>query len=472
MKYLLLTIVLFFAMFGKGYTQISEQTCHFGVTFEISNNPNWGYGEPVVLTVEPNSPAEAAGIKPGDIIMEINGAATYLRNYQTINSWLFDENVEMASFTVRNLNTYFKEYELPRRCRSIKAMDESALASSFSFYSLENSQDRAFTLPLKITTNKNVDYSDYHTFNFVEEKNAPAVDKYINAEIEKVLIAMGLTRSSDNPDIIVQTYYSYQTNPKYNPGKKPQEPRSWRYDSEKKEMVLLPILSGNDIARDYAGQFVLDFGIRFFDQKYIDPKNPTQIWEGSAKEYLTSQYTMEEYAKLHIPLIIMQFPYSEDRQTADYLVSFKKYNYTGLCYNMDDLKTITDVDRNSPAYNAGLRSGMTIEKINKDKFVYTKSDILAGYKRFIVETMKYRDPYTRFTDANKYPDSMYWNRSDYGKVAKAIKKNNIYASTFSYLYYFESYISGGAKNELTIETKSKVYQIVPDVKSYVTLRAL
>jgi len=472
MKHLLLTVVLSIAILNNVCAQISEQTCHFGITFEISDNPNWGYGEPVVLTVEPNSPAEVAGIEPGDIIMEINGAATYLRNYQTINSWLFDDNVEMASFTIRNLNTYFKEYELPRRCRSIKAMDESALASSFSFYSLENTQDRSFTLPLKISTNKDVDYSDYHTFNFIEEPNAPAVDKYINAELEKALIAKGLTRTSDNPDIMVQTYYSYQTNPKYNPTRKSGESRTWRYNPNTKEMVLLPILSGGSSDAEYAGQFVLEFGIRFFDQKYIDTTKPTQIWESSLKEYMTYQTTLEEYVRMHIPLIMMQFPYSVDRLTANYLVSFKKYNYTGLCFNMDDLRTITDVDRNSPAYNAGIRQGMVIEKINKEKFVHSKDEILSGYKRFIVETMKFRDQSTRFIDANKFPDCMYWNRNDYNNVAKAIKKTGIYASTFSYLYYFENYISGGDKNELSIETKAKIYQVKPEVRSYISLRAL
>lgn len=471
MKYLFLTIALFLTVLTNVQAQISEQTCHFGITFEISNNPNWGYGEPVVLTVEPNSPAEIAGIEPGDIIMEINGIATYLRNYQTINSWLFDDNVEMASFTVRNLNTYFKEYELPRRCRSIKAMDEAAMASSFSFYSLESTQDRKFTLPLKITTNKDVDYSDYHTFSFIEEANAPEVDKYINAEIEKVLLAKGLTRSSDSPDILVQTYYSYQTNAKYNPSRKPENPHTWRYNPNKQEMVLLPVLSGSDANAENAGQFVLEFGIRLFDQKYIDANNPTQMWEGNVKEYLTSQYTLEEYVRMHIPLILMQFPYSADRLTADYLVSFKKYNYTGLCFNMDNLKTITDVDRNSPAYNAGLRPGMSIEKINKQKFVYSKDEILSGYKRFIVETMKYRDSSTRFTDANGFPDCMYWNRGDYGNVAKAMKKS-IYCPSFNYLYFFENYVSGGAKNELTIETKSKIYKIIPEVRTNISLRAL
>ncbi len=57
--------------------QNKEQTCHFGITFEISNNPNWGYGEPVVLSVEPYSPAEKAGIK----VVQTNVGDRYVLEY-------------------------------------------------------------------------------------------------------------------------------------------------------------------------------------------------------------------------------------------------------------------------------------------------------------------------------------------------------------------------------------------------------
>lgn len=470
MKHLFLTLVLSLFIMNLG-AQVDTQTCHFGITFEISDNPNWGYGEPVVLTVEPGSPAEIAGIKTGDIIMEINGAATYLRNYQTINSWLFDENSEIALFTIRNLNTYFKEYELPRRCRSIKSLDESNLASSFAFYSLEGTQDRVFTLPLKISANKDVDYSDYHTFNFIEDPKAPAVDNYITEQLEQALKAKGLIRTNVEPDFLIQTYYSYQPNKKYNPSGKQTYNGSWRYDVNSREMVLLPILQGDDLSAEYNGQFILNFGIRFFDKKFIDTEKLTQIWEGTVKDYLTAQMTLEEYVKLHLPLVVMQFPYSENREMVKFVASFKKYNYTGLCYDMDNMKTITDVDRNSPAYNAGLRPGMIIDRINKQKFTHSKNEILNGYKRFIVETMKYRDPSTRFTDANGFPDCMYWYKKDYGKISNAFK-DQVYVPSFSYLYSFEKYVSGKSGEAISIETKTKVYNIRPEIKSTVSLRTL
>lgn len=470
MKKLLLTFVFSLIMLnviGQG----SGETCHFGMSFEISNNPSWGYGEPVVLSVDPNSPAEAAGIQPGDIIMEINGAATYLRNYETINSWLFNDKSSYAIFTIRNLNNYFKEYELPRKCRSNLSLDEADLASSFSFYSLEDTQDRVFVLPVTINTNSKVDYSDYHTFQFIEDQNAPSVDAYIKAQLISALKEKGLSHTDKDPDLLVQTSYAYKANPKYNPGRENPYKSSWRFDPVTKKMVLLPILAGEDANAENGGQFVLELGIRFYDKKYVDPDKMTLIWESKAREFLTQQYALEEYVKVHLPLILMQFPYSANKTSCKYVASFKRYNYTGICYNMDNMKVITDVDKGSPAYNAGIRPGMTVERINDMKFNFTKDDIVSGYKRFLVETMKYRNPHSRFVDANGYPDCMYWNRDDYKKVEKALD-NIIYAPVFNYLYGFQKYVPSRSDNTMIIETSSKVYSVKPEIKTSVSIRAL
>ncbi|MDR2906642.1 MAG: DUF4136 domain-containing protein [Bacteroidales bacterium] len=472
MKRFLLSTLLLFTVFGCLASQTAEQTCHFGITFEISKNPNWGYGEPIILAVEPNSPAEVAGIKPGDIIMEINGAATYLRDYQTIASLLFDTSSDLATFTVRNLNNYFREYELPRQCRPINSIGESELASSFSFYSLENTQERAFVLPLQITTNEKIDYSDYHTYGFMDAPaDASPLDKRINAEIETVLNEKGLKHSLENPDILIQTYYSYQPNANYRPQTKTTGAQgSWRYDVAKKEMVFVPILSGDDMKADNNGQFILELGIRFYEKKYVNPDVSTLIWEASVREFMTAHFPLEEYAPFHLPLIMMQFPYSSNKTTARYVVDKKSYYYTGLFYNANDLKTVTAVDRNSPAYRAGIRQNMVIGKINGDKFVYTKAELTNGYKRFLNDTMGFRDSATLFTDANGFPDCMYWKPSEYDNIEKAFGKS-IYAPLFKYLYGFEEYIYGKSTSKLVIEANGKRYDVVPEKRSSLNIRA-
>ncbi|GAB6012736.1 PDZ domain-containing protein [Viscerimonas tarda] len=466
----LFSVILFIVTIFSITAQTTEQTCHFGITFEISNNANWGYGEPVILTVEPNSAADIAGIKPGDIIMEINGAATYLRNYQTIAPWLFDSDASVATFTIRNLKSYFKEYELPRQCRPVNSISESELATSFSFYSLENTQERVFILPLQITTSRDVDYSDYRTYSFIDRQDNIPVDRRITAELEKVLNEKGLVFSADNADILIQTYYTYLPNPKYNPlANTSKETSAWRYNPLTKEMVSLPILSGDNPLAEHSGQFILEFGIRFFDKKYINPNAATLIWEAHVKEYTTSQFTLEEYIPIHAPLIFMHYPYSSSKLTAKYVVSKKKYYYTGLYYSTGDMKTITDVERNSPAYRAGIRPGAVIEKINDTKFVYNKTGLLNGYKRFISETMKYRNPQTLFVDAQGFPDCMYWKESEYKNVKNAFGQT-IYTPIFKYLYNFEKYISGKPVTTLSIETKGKKYKITPEERSSISVR--
>jgi membrane-associated protease RseP (regulator of RpoE activity) len=166
----------------------------------------------------------------------------------------------------------------------------------------------------------------------------------------------------------------------------------------------------------------------------------------------------------------MQFPYSTDKRTARYVVSKKQFYYTGLYYSADDLKTITSVERNSPAYKAGIRPGAVITKINGEKFIYSKSEITNGYKRFFNDTMGFRDPQTLFVDAKGFPDCMYWKRSEYDKVKEAFGKS-IYTPVFKYLYNFEEYISGKAVTKLSIETKSKKYDVTPEKRNMISIRA-
>ena len=146
---LLLLITTFYAK-----AQDYEKNCYYGITFEVSRNQNWGYGELVITGVEPNSPAEKSGIKIDDIIMEINGQATYLRDNQTIANWLFDNKYDPeVKFTIRNMNTYFKEYPLMRKCIATNSVSEKQLSEVYSFYSLENTNHQIFTLPLHVQTN-------------------------------------------------------------------------------------------------------------------------------------------------------------------------------------------------------------------------------------------------------------------------------------------------------------------------------
>lgn len=451
--------------------------CEFGITFEISNNPSWGYGEPIILTVDPFSPADKAGLKPDDVIMEVNGAATYLRNYPTIANWLFEPGDPDIKLTVRNVNTYFKEYHITRNCNSVKALSEFSLASMFSFYSIEDTNNRAFSLPVKVDPNPNVELSDYYTFDFLYEgTDVPAIDGQINSLIERSLTSRGLKRDTQDPDIIIQSYYSYQPNPKFNVSLNSRGLKTWRYNSETKEMVQLPLMSAEDPQAEFKGEFILELGIRFFDKKHIDPNKLTQIWDCRAREFLTEQYGLLDYARIHTPLIMMQYPYGSAKTIAKYLVNFKKFAYTGMNFNMDDMKTLTDVDQGSPAHTAGLRAGDVVKRIGNVKFNYTKEQLDAGYKRFIVTTMSLRNPKTKFIDAEGFPDCMYWDNRRLGDVKAALEKTNLYAPCFSYLYSFKKYIPSAGSRGIDVEVSTprgnKKVTISPQIQGSVTVYAI
>lgn len=474
---LIITFILIFPLYAK--TQGYEKNCYYGITFENSKNQNWGYGELVITGVEPNSPAEKSGIKINDIIMEINGQATYLRDNQTIASWLFDDKYDPeVKFTIRNMNTYFKEYPLVRKCIAVNSVSEKQLSEIYSFYSQESTNKQVFSLPLYVDTytNGEVDFTDYHTYDFYDAgKNVPAIDKQITALLEKELQSKGLVRDTTDPDIVVQAYYSYSPNKKYTGLNDPNySPTSLRYDCDKNQLVSLPIFDYKDPKIETAAQYIVEYGFSFYDRKYIDSTKLTQIWDCNIKDHLSAQYSLSDYVKFHTPLMLKQFPYSNNKTEAQYIVEINKYNYTGLYFDADDLGHIKDMDMNSPAYIAGLRPGYIIQKINNKKFERNKDNLSAAYKLFIDNTMIFRDQSTRFTNAEGYPDCMFWSRGYYSDIVKEFNKAE-YLTQFSYLYNFEQFISGKNDNIITIEAwdgmQKRVFQITPQVRQSVAIRA-
>jgi len=477
-KIFLICLILSLFSVNNIKSQEYNKNCYFGFTFEVSKNDNWGFGELIITAVEPNSPAEKAGIKVNDIIMEINGKATYLRDNQTIAEWLFsDMYAPTVTFTIRNMNTYFKEYTLHRKCIATNTVSEKSLSSIFSFYSLEDTNQRIFTLPLHVEPRNEVDFTDYHTYDFYKDgKPVPAIDTQITKLLEKELEAKGLVRDTSDPDIVVQAYYNYEPNPKFTGLNNPNyAAKTWRYDSEKQQMMLFPIFDPKDPNIDKASQYIVEYGFSFYDRKYIDTKNLTQIWDCNIKDYLSTKYTLEEYVRVHTPLMLKQFPFTTQKTEAKYHIEFNKYNYTGMYFDADDLITVKDMDIDSPAYTAGIRPGYVIKKINGKKFEHTKESLSDGYKAFISETMVLRDQATRFTNADGYTDCMYWNVGYYPEIAKEMNKPK-YQSHFSYLYDFEKYVNPKDENTITIEAwdgmQNRIFHVTPEIRQSVVIKAL
>lgn len=449
--------------------QSASIICRAGFAFEISNNPNWGNGEPVIINITPGSPAERAGLKLNDIILEVNGNGTYLKPHHTIKAWMLDNNEKDIEISIRNLETDFRTITIDKDCRSRDGIDESKLAPVFAFYSLEDVQNRNFHIPMKITTNPKSVFSDYRTFDFAPvEAGTPEIDVRISAIFERKLKERGLIRDTDDPDFIIQTFYSYQNNPAYNPNSqnKVEDIANWRFDLKSNKMVNLPLFSPTQVVQNEDIPYFLEFGYRFYDRKYVEPGELVQIWECDVKERVKTNYGLENYLEINLPLILLKYPYPGNMNLGTYEVNFLQYNYTGISYDIENLSRVAYVDPKSPAAQAGINRGDIIKSIQGIKLSNNLKSLTNSYRRFINETMDLRNPNTRYTDTNGYKDCMFWDVGEYNQVAKALDKK-AYRSAFTYLFNFNQYIDWNTPPTISIEVERNKenlnFEIKPEV---------
>ncbi len=467
-RYILAFAILFFISSSHTQSQTANESCNLGFAFEISNDPNWGYNEPVIVDITPGSPAEKAGLQINDIILEVNGSGTFLKPYQTIMSW-FNRSDRNMSISIRNFKTSFKTLQIDKNCRNRNAISEVQLAPVFSFYSLEDVQDRRFIIPVKTTTSTDASYAQYRTFDFVSsDESSRELDKRINAIFIRALGERGLVRDTDDPDFIIQTYYSYQSNPMF----KPDSPTYgsyqsvWRFDTRNKRMVKLPVYNPSEGVRVDDIVYNIEFGYRFYDRKWKQPGEMTLIWEGEVTERLSENYPLLDYLEMNLPLLLLKFPYPGNLSFATYQVKNIKYNFTGIEYDINDLKTVMSVAPNSPAENAGIRPGDIILSIQKQSFKHTSKSLTQSYRQFISETMKYRDRSTQYTDSNGFKKCMFWDIDYYYNISETIKKKR-YKSAFSYLFNFNQYIDWQTPETLNIEVDREGEKLEFDVKPIV-----
>ncbi len=437
-------------------TQNSTITCSPGFTFEISQDKSWGYLEPVVVHITPGSPAELAGLQINDILLSVNKNGTYHKSFQTIMSWfnLDDSEVTLA---VRNFEHMFKEITFAKDCRHSEAIAESQLAPVFAFYSLEDVQDRRFLIPVKSTTNENAQFHNYKTFGFApSDDNYSELDERINAIFIRALSQKGLEYRPDDPDFIIQTYYSLQNNPmfKMDSGTYGSYQPVWRFDTRNNRTVKVPLYNPSEAVRVDDVMYNLNFGYRFYDRRFMEAGEMTLIFESEVNERLSSYYSLTDYLELNLPLMLLKFPYVGNKSFATYQVNYLKYNYTGIGYNMNDLKTVMSVDAGSPAAMAGIMPGDIVVSIQGQNFDHSSSQVLTeGYRRFIAETLNLRDQSTKYTDANGFKECMFWDVSNYNKVSDAIYNNRRYSAAFSYLFNFNQYIDWNTPTSINIEVK-------------------
>lgn len=452
--------------------QDNQLVCKLGFSFQISKNDNWGLNEPVVTEVVPGSPACESGLKVNDIILEVNGNGTFLKPAYTIMEW-FDDVEASMSISIRNFESSFKQMVIKKDCRMANAISEIQLTPVFAFYSLEDVQDREFVIPIKTNSNPEADFYNYRTYDFASyEGEFSNLDERINAIFIRVLSQMGLKQDKNDPDFIIQTHYSYQSNPSFNPDllDLSRYSETWRFDVRNNNMVKLPLYDPTAAVRTNDVMYDLEFGFRFYDRKFIEPGKSVVVYESEVKEKLKGNYPLLDYLEMNLPLILIKFPYSKNESLGKYRVKFSRFNYTGISYDINDLKTIVYVAPDSPAAKAGIVAGDVVTNVRGYSFKHNSKNLTESYRRFIAETMKYRDPKTKYTDSSGFSNAMFWDISYYYDIAKEFDNKKKYNSGFTYLFSFNQYIDWEIAKSIPFEVKRKgasiSFDIVPELRRH------
>ncbi|MDR2495575.1 MAG: DUF4136 domain-containing protein [Tannerellaceae bacterium] len=446
MKQLLLT-TLAFIMLSAATSAQNPVICRLGFAYDLSRSLNWGKGKPVVTKIYPYSPAERAGIKLFDVIDAIEGVSTTDMTPPELTAMMNPDGKTEVSLLISNLSESGKTVIVPKDCKRTDAISEDQLAVAFSMYSPENTSERVFVCPFKTgITADTVNFNRFTYFAFapVDEANA-RIETAINAALEKEFKKKGLSYRAYDPDVLIETFYSYGKNPNFRKSGIAAKSRQlvYRYDFSLSRMERFPFLEQG--VPESEAEYLLQLGVRMIDKRV---KPGRILWEAEANELLSAPYRLETYAQSHIPLMCMQYPYVKYTRNVQFLVSMKSFNYTGISYDINNLATVMSVDLNSPAHAAGIRIRDIIEKIDNQSMEHTAEEFTAAYKQFIANTMPLRDESTVFTDANGFKQCMQWDKMKYVQVLDAMQ-NPYNMTAFAYLYKFAPYMSPTGTNSCT-----------------------
>ncbi|MDR1336663.1 MAG: DUF4136 domain-containing protein [Tannerella sp.] len=429
--------------------QQTDRSCRLGFSYEFSNNPHWGIDRPVIMKVYPKSPAEMAGMLQNDVIEQINGLNVTDISPDDVDSLLTATESLEIELTLSNFSSSARRVSVTKECYSSIALNESQLAEAFAMYSVERTHNRLFICPFVTNaTEDSVDFSRFKSFDFTvaEDSGNAGIEETLNETLKAELTARGLQYNTVKPDMLVHTYYTYRENPNFRRKSRETEEQApvFRYDITRDKVTKFPFYPSS--TPESEAEYLLQLGVRFIDRQLIPGR---VLWECEANELMNAPYAINEYALIHIPLMCMQFPYIKYNRNAQFILTKKAYNYTGLSYSINRLGEIAAVDPVSPAWEAGIRPRDVVEQIEGKRMDHTAAEFTAAYHRFIATTLKHRDRGTRFTDAHGFPDCMYWDADKATRIAKAFDDDKHYMTAFSYLYAFEPYINRSGSTSCT-----------------------
>ncbi|MCX6248018.1 MAG: PDZ domain-containing protein [Bacteroidetes bacterium] len=322
-----------------------------------------------IINIHEGSPADMWGLRAGDHINRIDdinvkeirnpvgriagapGTYVKLNISRYGNAKTGDVTVPRISVSLFNENNYVSEGELTSRIYTNDYSDHSNMVQS----------------SMTVLDDEEADIYKYKTYDF---DYTSAADPLLEKEIFKVLgdklNSMGLRRSQVDPGIlIVMNSYSGQKE-YYNP---PQQIISTHISTTYDwywGFVPVPITESTTTKGYTDVTYLYTISLKFLDAHKIGTsKVPPVIWSGSVSQASKSKTSMMDKCDDLFTLLLYQFPVVWFPNSEYYL--FLHYTYTGIIYNLNEMRTIAEVIPGSPAAIAGIQKGDEIANIYNSK---------------------------------------------------------------------------------------------------------
>lgn len=426
--------------------------CRHGLGWTISQSKAWGYGKPVVTRVLPYSPAQAAGLRVGDIIDMIDGYATERLSPSQVEA-LLRSNYKVHSLKTQRIGEATNKHLLGYNCKPNMSLSERELAELFSLYSIEDAHIEDIIYPYTYIQNKQ--YNLYALRGFAlapSDVRTAATDDVINRELSEVLAERGMYANAD-ADLVFSSYYQLQPLQVAGEGAK-SDALTWRYDRASGGLKPFPLYAYTQVDKQLA-KYSLTFGLQAHSKQ-----TKSLVWSCEARELLSEALSVAEYAKSAIATMLTGFPLVITAQNPKIEVRTLRYNYTGLIYSAQKLNYIVDVEAESPAMRAGLRPGDVIRSINGQKLMGLDNNALMD------EYFKMAERLERFRDKKLPPlktlvgnmPLSYWRVDNYKTVADYLERER-HGAVFAYLFAFRPYIPASGN-------KTVIYEIEREGQSY------
>lgn len=354
------SIFLFCLFWLSSLTSFSQESDFrdgaIGLSGKLSNDKSYILVSDIYL----GSPADVAGLKHGDEIIKVNG--TNVNELPDLINYSKSISDPTITFTVQRIgkpepliikvprltvdlyaHSYFTEMELRSLCQISVTLSElrNGIYLPFGWGDI-------YSFDLSLLADSSKDFYQYKSFDFeYTSMDNPLMEKNILAKLESQLTRMGLSRSTENPDLIITLDFKELVSPRT-------------------QGVLIKL--------------------QFLEKKEIGKsKTPPVIWSGSIFKKGANLDSIDELSGDLFKIMLFQYPYVWLRHANEFYYNWH-YAYTGIIYSRDDPNIIADVVPGSPAGAAGIKKGDVILAINdytipKDLFVkekyrrYHKSDI-------------------------------------------------------------------------------------------------